>query len=68
MRITFGCMCPPLAEQAKAQGITIDDVDMIQRLADAVSRLHVHRMLTDSEVERCRNRIVKKMKIREAKS
>ena len=67
MRITFGAMCRPLAEQASIQGMSIDDAELIQSFADAVCRLHIHGVLTDKDADRCRKRIVKKMKIREVK-
>lgn len=62
--IRFGAVAPPLRTQINEQfdlSLSEEDVLTEQRLADSVSLLGVHSVLTDSEVKRARSRIVKRL-------
>lgn len=59
MQIGFGSFSPELSEQI---GVSLDDVKLEQRLADAITLCSIHGVLTDSEVYKARKRIVKILK------
>ena len=56
MKIRFGALSPQLRQQINAGP---DEVDLEQKLADAIAWCSTHGVLTDSEVRKARNRIVK---------
>ena len=59
MQIRFGAMSPELYEQIDASP---DEVELEQKLADAITLCFIHEVLTDSEVHKARKRIVKMLK------
>ena len=66
-RIEFGAFAPPLREQLIAAGYTTKDVKASKDLthcqfdADAVSRLSVRGIITQSSADSARKKIVKKI-------
>ena len=56
MQIRFGGLSPDLHEQL---GFPKKDLELEQRLADAVTSCQIHGVLTDSETHKARKRIVK---------
>lgn len=63
LQISFGALCPPILGQLKDAGINVnkEDVDRWQRCADSIVRLAVHQILSDSEVHKARQRLLKKI-------
>lgn len=61
--LRFGVLSPPLKEQMEEQGIEVNDtfVNFFQPMLEAVTKLHIHNVLTDKEVGKARTRIIKKM-------
>lgn len=59
--ITFGAMADPLRKQLEMTGIDVGTINHLQRDADAIVRLHVRGLLTDSETSRARIRVIKKI-------
>jgi hypothetical protein len=58
--ITFGAMADPLRKQLEMTGIDAGTINHFQRDADAIVRLNVRSLLTDSETRKARLRVVKK--------
>jgi hypothetical protein len=56
LRITFGATCKPICEQV---GIKNGDIDRLQLLADAITRLCVYRILPESQCHSARRKLVK---------
>ena len=56
MEIRFGAMSPQLHEQIDASP---DEVELEQKLADAIVLCNIHGVVTDSETHKARKRIVK---------
>ena len=66
VRINFGALSPPIREQLQDQGLKLD-MDPVQRHylqcdADEVSRLRVRGVLTESESDKARKRIMQIIK------
>lgn len=57
----FGAMCDPLEKQAEAQGVIVKDVAKWQRAADAIVDLMIFDILTDTEVYKARQRLMKRI-------
>jgi hypothetical protein len=61
--ITFGATAPPIDEQLRSQGYKLDmdplDRGYLQRDADEVTRLAVRSVLTQSERDKARWRLVR---------
>ena len=66
MHIELGAMCPSIAEQLAAMGLeqTGKNVEMLDRLAKAITLMHLHGCLTDSESTKARQRLMKMVKAR----
>lgn len=66
MHIELGAMCPSIAEQLAAMGLeqTGRSVELLDRLAKAITLTHLHGCLTDSESTKARQRLVKMVKAR----
>lgn len=66
MQITLGAMCQSIAEQLAEQGLeqTGRSVDLLDRLAKAITLAHLHGCLTDSESTKARQRLMKMVKAR----
>ena len=58
IKIYFGALCEPVAEQL---GINEHIAEPWQKDADAITRLVVRGLLTDSETHRARKRLIKMM-------
>ena len=56
MQIRFGALSEELSEQI---GVSPDEVELEQKLANGITLCSVHGVLTDSEVHKARKRIVK---------
>jgi hypothetical protein len=63
LNLAFGALAEPLAKQlAKAQVvIEKNDLMRLQRDADALVRVHIGGLLTDSELRRARKKLMKKI-------
>lgn len=63
MNIVFGALAPRLSEQLNKQGLTATFVllDSIQRDADAISRLSVRGVLTESSARAAHRKLVKRL-------
>lgn len=61
--ITFGATAPPIGEQLRSQGYKLDmdplDRGYLQRDADEVTRLAVRSVITQSERDKARRRLVR---------
>jgi hypothetical protein len=57
----FGAMADPLRKQLEMTGIDAGTINHLQRDVDAVVRLHVRGLLTDSEANKARQRVAKKI-------
>ena len=57
IRISFGCLAPPLKEQIP----NLLNADHYQKLADSISLLKVHGVLTNSQVRKAEFKLVKKI-------
>jgi hypothetical protein len=66
VRIDFGALIPPIGEQLQDQGLKLDmdplERQHLQRDADEVSRLRVRGVLTESESDKARKRIMQVIK------
>jgi len=66
VRISFGALSPPIQEQMQDQGLKLDmdpvDRCHLQRDADEVSRLRFRGVLTESESDKARKRIMQIIK------
>ena len=66
VRINFGALSPPIGEQLHDQGLKLDMEPIqrhhLQRDADEVSRLRVRCILTESESDKARKRIMQMIK------
>lgn len=64
--VSMGCLSPRIEEQLSKQSLRLDmsplERQQLQQDADAVSRLHLRWVLTESETERVRRRILKTIK------
>ena len=59
--IIFGATAPPLAEQLKGVRITAEKMKAYQADADAITRLNLRDILSDSEARKARGRILRSM-------
>jgi len=66
MHIELGAMCPSIAEQLAAMGLeqTGKNVELLDRLAKAITLAHLHGCLTDGESTKARQRLMKMVKAR----
>ena len=64
--IQFGALCPPLGEQLRDQGLNLDldpmGRQLLQRDIDEVTRLAIRGVITESERDRARNRLMQTIK------
>ena len=56
LRIAFGALSKPICEQV---GIKNADIDRLQILADAITRLKIHGILSESQCDSARRKLVK---------
>lgn len=64
--IQFGALCPPLGEQLRDQGLTLD-LDPVRRMylqrdIEEVTRLSIRGVITESERDRARKRLMQTIK------
>lgn len=59
--ITFGALAPNFREQEIAQFIGADACERYQFLSDAISRLRIEGLLTDSAAKAARDKLYKRM-------
>ena len=59
--IRFGAVAAPITEQLAQQDLKLEAIEgvRVQANADAITRLHLHGMLTDHEAHRARRRLMK---------
>jgi hypothetical protein len=64
--IKFGALCPPLGEQLRNQGLNLDldpmGRQLLQRDIDEVTRLAIRGVITESERDRARKRLMQTLK------
>lgn len=61
LKLQFGALRAPLAEQLTAAGVTCDpgdDASRWQEFADAIALLSIHSLITDGETHRARRRLL----------
>lgn len=61
MIINFGALSPPLKEQLREYVFNEDEIDILQEDIDAINRLHIKGMLTDSATQAAEKKIIKKI-------
>lgn len=63
VELTFGALADPIGYQLERQGLALPDAerDRLQPLADAITRLSLHAILTDAEMARARRRLAKRV-------
>ena len=61
--ITFGALCPKISEQVVSQDLKIAKAAaaVVQADADAISRLLIRGIITDSEARRARQRLISRI-------
>jgi hypothetical protein len=57
--IHFGALCPPIAEQAKESGVSLAEPERLQGYADSITNLYFADILSQSEVDKARKRLMK---------
>lgn len=62
--IEISALGPTIGEQCAAQGLTATGkpIDVVDRISHALTLAHIHGMLTDSEIDRARHRLLKAAK------
>lgn len=70
VNIVMSALGPTLTEQCEQQGLvaTGTNLEMSDRLAHAVTLLHVRGALTDSEANKARKRILAGMRLRQVRA
>ncbi len=63
VNISFGCLSPPVRDQLKDQGLSLNDGDAkrIQNLYDALNLISLHGLVSDSAIHTARKRLMKKI-------
>lgn len=61
--IHFGAMSPDIAAQLKEQKFKFVHTQAVrfQKFADAITMLHVHDLITESETDKARQRLMRKI-------
>ena len=59
--VCFGALSPPMHEQLAQYGLRAKTVEIIQEDANAITRLSVRGILTWSEADRARKRLMKEI-------
>jgi len=57
--VELGALAPPLASQLSEIGLSPEAIDRLQRSADSIVLLSVQGIISESEAERARNRLVR---------
>ena len=62
--IQISALGPTISEQCAAQGLKAagKPIEIIDRISRALTLAHIHGCLTDSEIDRARNRLLKAAK------
>lgn len=68
-RIVLSALGPTLAEQCEQLGLSATGlgIEMADRLAHAVTLCHIRGVLTDTETDRARARIIRQMGLRQVR-
>lgn len=68
-QIVFSALGPTLAEQCEFQGLvaTGKSIEMSERMSDALTLCHLHGVLTDSEINKARRRLLVAMRLRQVR-
>ena len=61
--ISFGALALPIHRQIREQGLSImeHEADQFQKDVDAINRLRLKSIITDSEARRAHNRLMKQI-------
>lgn len=64
MELVISAFGPSIAEQCEAAGVeaTGKPMDLVERISKAITMCHIQGMLTDSECDRARTRLIKAAK------
>ena len=62
--LVFGAMADSIEAQLRKQGYKIVGPAHAQQLADAITLLAIHGILTDAEKQKARQRLMKRLKMR----
>jgi hypothetical protein len=64
LELQFGAMCTPIKVQLEQQGVKLAvprDAKKFQKLADSITMLAIHGILSDSAVRSCRQRLLNRI-------
>lgn len=62
LSLRFGAVAPSIGEQIEAHGLPLPSgLRALESDADAINRLRFHNVLTDGEVRRARERLMKRV-------
>ncbi|SER23144.1 MULTISPECIES: hypothetical protein [Pseudomonas] len=61
LSVKMGVLAPSLVEQLKPYGLKLDQVQSLQDLNHAITRLYLAEVLTETEKERARKRLMKRI-------
>lgn len=63
VKLAFGAMSPKISEQLDKQGFLYqeEDISHFQKDADAIVRLRVRGLLPEGQIEKCHQKLVKKI-------
>jgi hypothetical protein len=63
MNLHFGALCNPIIEQLKDQRYILSesDSDRFQMLADAITTLHLHHIISDSITYKAHQKLMKQI-------
>ena len=70
MQLVLSALGPSISEQLENNGLeqTGTPIELIERFHEAITLLHIHGLLSDSECNRSRKRLIKKVKVRKVMS
>jgi len=61
-KIEFGVACRKISEQLAGSGLTSEELEKFDDYADAINRLLIRKVITESDAVRARKRLVKHIK------
>jgi hypothetical protein len=69
-KIAVSALAPPISEQCAAKGLVATGMHLetVDKISSALTLAYIHSILTEAEVDRCRNRLLKAAKLRERAS
>jgi hypothetical protein len=61
IKLHFGALCEPLSRQLIDQGVALNDDGRFQNIADAITMLHLHRIISDSVTHKAQQKLMKQI-------